>query len=83
MQTHQQSNEDLKLPPIHINRNMMIFRATQNIDKSLTIKNSSDNISISQSMPDAESSDKFQAINRASSNSSYINKINQSGVNLS
>jgi len=53
------------------------------IEKSMTYKNSSENFSVSQSVYEVES----EKINRdkmirVSSNSSYLNKINQSASNL-
>lgn len=80
MQIHQ-SVDELKLPPIHINRNYMIFGSTLNKDlydkSSLTYKNSSENFSVSQSMPE-ENSEKINRgdmLKRVSTNSSYVNKI--------
>ena len=57
-----QAVDDIKLPPIHINRNYMIFGAAAHkdlFDKSLTNKNSSENFSITQSMQEAVESEKI------------------------
>lgn len=61
----------------------MIFRTTYNremIDKSLTYKNSSENFSVSQSMPDDSEKINREAMHRVSSQSSYVNKVNSSGM---
>jgi hypothetical protein len=68
----------------------MIFASTYNNkdlqnEKSLTHKNSSE--SLAQSVPEPESSDKFngragEVMRRVPSNSSYINKISHSGLNV-
>jgi hypothetical protein len=69
---NQAINDDIKLPPIHQNRNYMIFGSTMNRDQfnmSLTNKNSSENFSITQSMHEAESEKIKRDLIRASSSS--------------
>lgn len=71
----QQLSEEMK-----INRQYMIFAQTHKEERSLTHKNSSDNISIAQSVQEGD--DPREVVRRVPSNSSYLNKINHSGLNV-
>lgn len=68
---------------LSINRYNMVFAQTQNNKDGgtgpLTQKNSSENMSISQSIPDP---DVGRVMIRVPSNSSYLNRISHSGHNV-
>ena len=86
-QTLNQIVDDNKLPPIHQNRNYMIFGSSINRDQfnmSLTNKNSSENFSITQSIHEAESEKFKRDLIRVSSSSAQLHQLNlsNSGSNL-
>lgn len=72
---------------MNINRDNMVFAQSKNAKESeqvsLTHKNSSDNISNAQSLPDANESERRggggKMMSRVPSNSSYINRMSHSG----
>jgi hypothetical protein len=73
---------------MNINRDQMVFVPSKNNKEgqnlSLTHKNSSDKMSIAQSVPDPEGSEKQprQVMSRVPSNSSYINQVSHTGKNV-
>jgi hypothetical protein len=80
----QHLSDDMKVNSVSlsINRYNMVFAATQNNKDGgvgtgpLTQKNSSENMSISQSIPDPDVGGRMI---RVPSNSSYLNRISHSG----
>ena len=74
--------DDKASATLSINRFNMVFAQTtiqvNKDEKSLTHKNSSDNISIHNSIPDP--GEYIGGLNRVPSNSSYLNKITHSNI---